>query len=66
MDAIGGTGLGAMAATTQKQMAGAQVVSGTINQMNTNEAGQVNADHDFQTKVLSAAMGKGTQLDVSV
>ena len=65
MDAIGGSTSGAAASAMQKQTMGAQVVTETINKMNTNSNGQVNADHDFQTKVL-AGMGKGTQIDVGV
>ena len=65
MDAIGGSSSGGMTSALQNQTLGAQVVTGTINQMNTNANGQVNADHDFQTKVL-AGMGKGSQLNVDV
>ena len=65
MDAIGGSSSGGVTSALQNQTLGAQVVTGTINQMNTNANGQVNADHDFQTKVL-AGMGKGTQIDVGV
>ena len=65
MDAIGGSTSGAAASAMQNQTLGAQVVTGTINQMNTDSNGKVNPDHDFQTKVL-AGMGKGTQIDVGV
>ncbi len=64
MDALSGNTAGAAASAIQQQTMGAQVVTETINKMNTGPNGQVNADHDFQTKVL-AGMGKGTQLDVS-
>ena len=64
MDALSGSTAGAAASAIQQQTMGAQVVTETINKMNTGPNGQVNADHDFQTKVL-AGMGKGTQLDVS-
>jgi len=62
MDAIGGSGVGAMASALDQQTLGAQVVTGTITKMNTNDDGKVNADHDFQTKVLSG-MGIGKNLN---
>ena len=65
MDAIGGSTSGAAASAIQNQTLGAQVVTETINKMNTDSNGKVNPDHDFQTKVL-AGMGKGTQIDVGV
>jgi len=65
MDAIGGSSSGGVTSALQNQTLGAQVVTGTINQLNTDSNGKVNADHDFQTKVL-AGMGKGTQIDVGV
>ncbi len=65
MDAIGGSTSGATASAIQNQTMGAQVVTETINKMNTDSNGKVNPDHDFQTKVL-AGMGKGTQIDVGV
>jgi hypothetical protein len=65
MDALSGSTAGAAASAIQQQTMGAQVVTETINKMNTGSNGQVNADHDFQTKVL-AGMGKGTQIDVAV
>ncbi|MYL83269.1 hypothetical protein GTA51_09005 [Desulfovibrio aerotolerans] len=65
MDAIGGSTAGAAASAIQNQTLGAQVVTETINKMNTDSNGKVNPDHDFQTKVL-AGMGKGTQIDVGV
>lgn len=65
MDAIGGSTSGAAASAIQSQTMGAQVVTETINKMNTDSSGKVNPDHDFQTKVL-AGMGKGSQLNVDV
>lgn len=65
MDAIGGSSSGGMTSALQNQTLGAQVVTGTLDKLNTNSNGQVNADHDFQTKVL-AGMGKGAQVDVGV
>lgn len=65
MDAISGTSLNATAQTSDKQTFGAQVVSATIDRMNTNQSGQKNSDYDFQTKVLSG-MGIGKNLDVSI
>ena len=65
MDAIGGSTSGATASAIQNQTMGAQVVTETINKMNTDSNGKVNPDHDFQTKVL-AGMGKGSQLNVDV
>jgi len=64
MDAVGGTSLGSMAAVTDKQTFGAQVVSGTLNQMNTDQSGRLNSDFDFQTKVLST-MDIGNNLNIS-
>lgn len=65
MDGIGGSTAGVAAPAMQQQAMGAQVVTETINKMNTEPNGQMNADHDFQSKVL-AGMGKGTQIDVGV
>lgn len=65
MDAIGGSKPGAAASALQQQTMGAQVVTETLNRLNTNDKGELNADYDFQTKVL-AGMGKGTQVDVGV
>ncbi len=62
MDAIGGTGAGQAAGALDQQTLGAQVVTGTINKMNTDPSGKVNPDHDFQTKVLSS-MGIGKNLN---
>lgn len=62
MDAIGGSGVGAAASALDKQTLGAQVVTGTIDKMNTNDNGKVNSDYDFQTKVLSG-MGVGKHLN---
>jgi hypothetical protein len=64
MDAIDGTSLGTMATATDKQTFGAQVVSGTLNKMNTDSSGNRNSDYDFQTKVLSS-MGLGNNLNIS-
>ena len=64
MDAVSGGSAKPTTSALDQQTMGAQVVTETINKMNTGPNGQVNADHDFQTKVL-AGMGKGTQLDVS-
>ena len=69
MDAtgIGGKGDGAgmmTSALDQQKTLGAQVVTGTLNKLNTNDAGQVNPDYDFQTKVLSG-MGIGKHLNTS-
>ncbi len=60
------TGLANTARTQQesnsmdKQTFGAAVVSETLNQMNTNSSGQMDANYDFQTKVLGASAGVGT------
>ncbi|EHJ48660.1 hypothetical protein DFW101_2656 [Solidesulfovibrio carbinoliphilus subsp. oakridgensis] len=62
MDAIGGSGAGQAAGALQQQTLGAQVVTGTIDKMNTDANGKVNPDHDFQTKVL-AGMGIGKNLN---
>ncbi|MFP5258137.1 MAG: hypothetical protein ACLGQH_03855 [Acidobacteriota bacterium] len=65
MDAIGGSTSGAATSALKQQTMGAQVITETLNRLNTNDNGQVNADYDFQTKVL-AGLGKGTQVDVGV
>ena len=65
MDAISGASLNSLAQTTDKQTFGAQVVSSTIDRLNTNQSGQTNSDYDFQTKVLSG-MGIGKNLDISI
>jgi hypothetical protein len=65
MDAINGTSLGTLASTTAKKTFGAQVVTGTLDRLNTNQNGDRNLDYDFQTKVLSG-MGIGSKLDVEV
>lgn len=65
MDAISGASLGAMAAATDKQTFGAQVVGATIERLNTDSSGRVNQDFDFQSKVLSG-LGIGKNLDVTV
>lgn len=65
MDAICCSTSGAATSALKQQTMGAQVITETLNRLNTNENGQVNADYDFQTKVL-AGLGKGTQVDVGV
>ena len=65
MDAICCSTSGAAASALKQQTMGAQVITETLNRLNTNDNGQVNADYDFQTKVL-AGLGKGTQVDVGV
>ncbi|CCO22109.1 hypothetical protein [Maridesulfovibrio hydrothermalis] len=47
---------------TDKQLFGAQVVTKTLDYMNSDQSGSsTNADYDFQKSVLSAHyMGKGT------
>ncbi|MHC1713576.1 MAG: hypothetical protein AB9872_15620 [Solidesulfovibrio sp.] len=64
MDAVSGVSLGTMATATDKQTFGAQVVSGTLNQMNTDQSGHLDPDFDFQTKVLST-MSIGNNLNIS-
>lgn len=62
-------GMGAQAAGQAQQMTkdtvNAQVVTGTINQLNAQPGGGQNADHAFQTSVLQAgAIGKGANLNI--
>lgn len=65
MDTIQGTGTGSLTSALDQQKLGAQVVTDTLTRLNTDPAtGRVDQDFDFQTKVLSAAMGVGTQLNV--
>lgn len=71
MDAISGSVAGAMVGlseATAKQTFGAQVVTATLDKMNTNSSGAVNADYDFQTKVLTAGAvaGKGSMFNGKV
>lgn len=57
----------AQAASMQKDIAGAQVVSKTLDKLNTTQSGlssKVDADYQFQKDVLGAA-GIGNKLDVS-
>jgi len=66
---IGGMGHQAAAQAQQmnKDMVNAQVVSGTIQNLNTQPDGSTNADHAFQSSVLQAdAIGKGAKLNVMV
>ena len=65
MDAINGANLNSLAQTSDKQTFGAQVVSSTIDRLNTNQSGQTNSDYDFQKNVLSG-MGVGKNLDVTI
>lgn len=64
---IGGMGGQAAAQAQQmnKDMFDAQVVTGTINNLNSQPDGKMNADHAFQTSVLQAdAIGKGAKLNI--
>jgi hypothetical protein len=56
-----------LASAGDRQVFGAQVVSRTLDYMNgsSGSLSRVNADYDFQTKVLDAAMtGKGRIVDM--
>ena len=64
MDAVSGKCCGATTSALDQQTMGAQVVTQTLDKLNTNANGKVDADYDFQTKVLSA-MGKGVHLNTS-
>lgn len=71
MDSIGslsssfGSSSGSTSSVSDKQLFGAQVVSGTLDKMNENGFGKTNSDYDFQKTVLSG-LGLGNNLDVSV
>ncbi len=60
--------VGGFAAQTQqmaKDSVNSQVVTGTINQLNTQPDGSKNADFAFQSSVLQAnAIGKGANLNI--
>ncbi|MCK9241551.1 hypothetical protein [Desulfocurvus sp.] len=50
-----------------RQEFGAQVVSKTLDYMNSNSSSGFNADYDFQTSVLGAAYsGKGTMVEMMI
>lgn len=66
---ISGSGFQAGVATQAQQMTkdvnNSQLVTQTIEHLNTNPDGSRNADHAFQTSVLQAgAIGKGGNLNI--
>ena len=68
MDDMTGS-VASLAASSNRQVFGAQVVTKTLDTMNQNQSmsGGTNADYDFQTSVLGAAYtGKGTMVDMMV
>jgi hypothetical protein len=66
----GMAGMTGSSGATDKQTFGAQVVSKTLDYMNSGSAGGAgkNPDYDFQNKVLAAGManGKGTSINTMV
>lgn len=64
MDAVSGKCCGGTASALDQQTMGAQVVTQTLDKLNTDAGGKVDPDYDFQTKVLSA-MGKGAHINTS-
>ena len=66
MDIQGAAGAASLAGAMRQPETGAQVIAGTLNNMNTDPvSGKVNADYDFQNKVL-ASRGVGGNLNTSV
>ncbi len=63
-----GASLQTMKKAMETQKLGAQLITQTLQNMNQNQLGSgVNADYDFQTKVLMAgAVGKGGNLNTMV
>ena len=68
MDVNATAGVAGLANALQTQKFGAQLVTATLDRLNTDPAsGRINPDYDFQTKVLGAAFaGKGTAVDMMV
>ncbi|QAZ69064.1 hypothetical protein [Solidesulfovibrio carbinolicus] len=64
MDAVSGGSAKPTTSALDQQTMGAQVVTQTLDKLNTNANGKLDADYDFQTKVLSA-MGKGVHVNTS-
>lgn len=63
---IGSTSeVGLLASALQQETFGAQVVTKTLDYLNKDKSsGGINADYDFQTKVLSAGFGSNIDCDV--
>lgn len=68
MNNVGGVGDALSGLAFDKQTFGAQVVGKTLDYMNSDQSGAgLNADYDFQTKVLSAGMlAKGGLTDTKI
>jgi hypothetical protein len=60
------SGLDSSSAITDRQTFGAQVVTATLDKLNTGTGGEKNADYDFQTKVLGGALGVGAVVNDKV
>ena len=64
MDAVSGGSAKPTTSALDQQTLGAQVVTKTLDKLNTDANGKVDADDDFQTKVLSG-MGKVVHVNTS-
>jgi hypothetical protein len=66
MEIQGAASAASLAGAMRQAETGAQVIIGTLNNMNTDPvSGNVNADYDFQNKVL-ASRGIGKNLNATV
>jgi len=60
------SGLDSSSGVTDRQTFGAQVVTATLDKLNTGTGGDKNSDYDFQTKVLGGALGLGAVVNDKV
>jgi len=66
MEIQGAAGAASLAGAIRQQEAGAQVIVGTLDRMNTDPAtGRIDLDYDFQNKML-ASQGIGKHLNITV
>ncbi len=69
MDLSASSSVGMMAKAVQQQQFGAQVVSKTLNKMNQSQNGPgfgQDSSYDFQTSVLGAYAGIGSNINITV